>query len=202
MCPYADADKHWERYLPKSMHSGIQLWVFRWSDWDSLPGRTSNAIYEALPKSPGFFLGWWQWSACVYASFIPSRSWQSLVTPACPTSVSPSLDTAGKLHTDKLGSSWAANPHTVSSCCAQKPFPAASSGGCPTKPSRSCSIPVLMFLLQFSACWCKIQQTLFVLNFVKIYTNLSYLGTNTAPFSLNLLWKWLSSDAKINFPAQ
>lgn len=97
-------------------------------------------LMKVLLTSPGFFLGWWQWSGFVCASFLPLRSWESLVTPDCPTSVSPSLGVLGSRTQIRWGLSWAANPATIGSCCAHKPSPAAASGGSPPWPSHSRSI--------------------------------------------------------------
>ena len=179
------------------------MWIHRWSGWDSSAGRTRDATYEGLPTSPVFFLGGWQWPGVVCASFVPSRSWELLVTPAWPTSVSPSLDVLGS-HTQI---SWRLHGLLIQAPSAavafiSLPLLLLQVVTHPDLPTPAPFVPVLMFLLQFSTRRCKIQLTFFVCNFVKVYTNLSYLWTNTAPFSLTLLWKWLCSDAKINFPSQ
>lgn len=109
----------------------------------------------------------------------------------------------GKPRADQLRSPWAANPGTSSSCCAHKPPRDDSSSGSTSWLSHSGSIhtsptvstAVLYMLMQNS--------TDFLWFFIfKVYTNLSYLWTNTAPFSLILVWQWFCSDAKINFPSQ
>lgn len=54
-----------ELYISKWMHSGIQMWVPRWSGWGSLAG---CHIWSPPHISWGFLLGWWQWPGCIPTS--------------------------------------------------------------------------------------------------------------------------------------
>lgn len=63
-------------------------------------------------------------------------------------------------------------------------------------------VTLLRILLQFSTCWCKIKQTLFLF---AIFSRCLHNWTTCEqiqPLSLTLLWKCLCSDAKNNFFSQ